>query len=1062
MASSGARLSPLRLPSRTAELLFFLNAVVLFLPFLVQGQVLYASTDHLFGHYPNFIFGYRSLRSGSFGLWNPFIFAGVDFTTSMHHHLLHPRNWPLLLVPERYLFHALSAIVFLEVWLIGVLTIRIVRVYVKDSWAALLAATVGQLSGFIWFTVTTLIGTHLLFSTLAAVYLLVTLERRRKAIAFGLLTLSFFDILAMGHVLYVFSFGVAVCAAFALCLRTAQRERRSVVPLVVVVLSAGVAAVAMASYRLWPVIHGILYEQEFIDSIWLPAFLNHGYFALTWLVPDALGIHLSDAMQISKALGVGEVRHTQFHNVLYTGVVAALLVSLSISRRFGTAAQWVAFAYLGVAIVPVYLLQPLSDTFNLLAFPVLHDILPRTFSWFLIVALVALVGGRLANGHELAKPTMVLAAALFAVASTWTMAMWARVLFENRSTLGVPWDRVFPLLRLATLLGIVSSIACAVTARRLTSRGARTRTTYAIIAFVGVAALVALIGIRLDLFTHRWLFGRAFALSVGALLWTTAVGAVARTAPDRPRYGAILCGALAIILLVVPTPAATGQRDVITNFLGAILGVMRFLALACVMVEVIALTDDVQLRRWRIPLLVALTLGDLLFATKLYQHVGAMPFAPFETLYPSREYPGSSQRMQVGSPTQLLNNPTLQSREREIPQWSVGGRSATADGSVGVVTIQNNTSDTATLFQDVPTTIGQLTFGAWVMAQPSNSVRLLVTSGTHAEHSDYHPADAQWHWLSVKLNKPEGSASVRAHIVVEGPGAFRAFAPRMVVGDVVEVPEGPDGQRLSATASVEPLDLRHYRVTLPDAYLKIMGSETLSNLAMVYELPTYAGVDSDVKSNLVKLIETFEARDPRWYHRGGILPQLHHPRLLDLFGVRYEFHRSGETRVRPDALARVSMFNRSVVAQGDAALGILRRDDFDPTTTVVVDSSNTCTANGEATRFVAIAYRSVVHERVEVDLAVEKCAVVLFNDSYSPFWTARLNGRSLPVQRANAYFMAVTVPPRSRGVLTFEFVPAPFLRLVHIAWVTAAVVVVVIISGIFRERHALLIRRTSE
>jgi hypothetical protein len=58
--------------------------------------------------------------------------------------------------------------------------------------------------------------------------------------------------------------------------------------------------------------------------------------------------------------------------------------------------------------------------------------------------------------------------------------------------------------------------------------------------------------------------------------------------------------------------------------------------------------------------------------------------------------------------------------------------------------------------------------------------------------------------------------------------------------------------------------------------------------------------------------------------------------------------------------------------------------------------------------------------------------------------------------------MAVTVPPRSRGVLTFEFVPAPFLRLVHIAWVTAAVVVVVIISGIFRERHALLIRRTSE
>src|SRR4030067_3809225 len=91
-------------------LLFFVSlAAVLFNP-VCAGKFAIGGTDVLYNHFPNILFGYREFGEfGKFSLWNRYIFAGTDFPASMHAHYLIPLYWPLLVFPEKYIFHALTA-----------------------------------------------------------------------------------------------------------------------------------------------------------------------------------------------------------------------------------------------------------------------------------------------------------------------------------------------------------------------------------------------------------------------------------------------------------------------------------------------------------------------------------------------------------------------------------------------------------------------------------------------------------------------------------------------------------------------------------------------------------------------------------------------------------------------------------------------------------------------------------------------------------------------------------------------------------------------------------------
>jgi len=123
------------LPNRRAYLLFLLTAAVLFAPFLTQGKILFSNGDNLYNHYPNIILGHRSFRAGDFGLWNPYLFTGVDTSTIFHHHMLNPINWILLLVPESMLLQAITAKALIEILSLAFLPFLRLRNYFRSDGA---------------------------------------------------------------------------------------------------------------------------------------------------------------------------------------------------------------------------------------------------------------------------------------------------------------------------------------------------------------------------------------------------------------------------------------------------------------------------------------------------------------------------------------------------------------------------------------------------------------------------------------------------------------------------------------------------------------------------------------------------------------------------------------------------------------------------------------------------------------------------------------------------------------------------------------------------------------
>lgn len=303
MRAQGARWAPQVenfIRSKHSLLIFVATGLALFSRWVFQFKVILSGTDNHFAHYPNIIFGYRSLRSGSLPLWNPYIFAGTDFTTSMHNHMLDPLNWILLLVPEAYIFQALTAVIFVEICLVGILSFKIASRYLDDPWSAVLVALVAQLSQFPWFTTTTLIGTHLLVLSLASIYFIVTWQDRRRLTSYVLLTLCFFEIFMKGHVGYIAAFGFPIIAAFLLKTwpQGLTRPWRGLTP---ILLAAAITGIVMSAARIVPIVGALAYDNV---STWpgdLPS--DNSYFALTALNPQIFGLVYSEAAAIFGSLG---------------------------------------------------------------------------------------------------------------------------------------------------------------------------------------------------------------------------------------------------------------------------------------------------------------------------------------------------------------------------------------------------------------------------------------------------------------------------------------------------------------------------------------------------------------------------------------------------------------------------------------------------------------------------------------------------------------------------------------------------------------------------------------
>jgi hypothetical protein len=191
-------------------------------------------------------------------------------------------------------------------------------------------------------------------------------------------------------------------------------------------------------------------------------------------------------------------------------------------------------------------------------------------------------------------------------------------------------------------------------------------------------------------------------------------------------------------------------------------------------------------------------------------------------------------------------------------------------------------------------------------------------------------------------------------------------------------------------------------------------------------------------------------------------------RLLDLIGVRYLVANQG-TAGRPslDAtdlgdlrlFARPSPVPRALLVFAatpvlDEAAGLTRLADgaFDPNQEVVVEAPATGLSSNRPSQRVEPQAESAGHWRARV--MVPAPAYLLQRDAWYPGWRARVDGREVPIARADVLFRAVALSPGEHEV-ELSFVSDTFQRgalislvaLLAVAWLLIGTAVPIILRG---------------
>jgi hypothetical protein len=193
-----------------------------------------------------------------------------------------------------------------------------------------------------------------------------------------------------------------------------------------------------------------------------------------------------------------------------------------------------------------------------------------------------------------------------------------------------------------------------------------------------------------------------------------------------------------------------------------------------------------------------------------------------------------------------------------------------------------------------------------------------------------------------------------------------------------------------------------------------------------------------------------------------------HARLLRLGGVSHvvALHSEGLDDLRPvaefpglypeatrlfavpDAQPRTYVVGASRVADGVEAFRTLMEGELDPRREVLLPGGAAATAPaGFAGESRVVAERA---DRVELEATLGAPGYVVLLDSHAPGWRARVDGRDVPVLRANLAFRAVAV---SAGTHRIDYVYRPGWMLAGLG-VSAAAVLAGAAAGTMAWRRA--------
>ena len=1064
-----------------SAVLFGCLASILFHPFFL-GKFVLGGTDVLYTHYPNILFGYREFwKFGSFSLWNRYIFAGADFTTSIHAHYLNPLYWPLLLFPEKYIFHALTAGFIVMNAMIGWFWSRIATRSGVLATGSLIVGVVAQAGMFFWFAMTTMIAVPMFLCASIAIYLIATHAMRSSLANYLMLSLVLGLLIVTPHPAYILGFFLPVVAVFLFSNNPGwfYRLRRGFPPIFV---AACFTALLLAAYRLVPVGAAIVGEGAALGGgAGLPSTLNYAYFGLTAFNPLALGITLHDSQEFSRLLHFGGERHIQAHNALYFGIAPLIIAYIAVRAGGSVKTLWLATTYVVLQLSYLFAFQPITDIVYLIVYPFAHE---GVFRPATTIAFLFLLIDCLKNFSSIEWPSAKRAiqecALISGIVIAASAAMYGRTLYNfpevvNKLGAGIYMHGL--------QLGILASLIVAVLVARLSLPGFA-RVNFGLLgAMIGglVVAAASIAAMVAGFFPGDNMVMEAFKNEVTAILACVAVVLAAGFGRSKTRHRVILSCCIAVVLLfLLPMPVAPGVPG-IPPVIGAVMGWGGFIALLAVTITILARFANKDINAsLAMKLLLVLTVADLVVAFDNYSYVNvpATPFVKrFEDIYPPT-------RLAVRKPGLAeaggLRNLLLDSELRLIPgqpaNWNFGGKGmalcqsppgtfAMAQGNALRVCYPGDDAG-GNLYQDVSPgeDVRQVAMGVWVRAEPGMEVRLFLTSPSSNIGGGVTKrlGDGKWHWIETVLDSKVPFKVARPHVNMAKSGYAEIYAPRLVTGTVVRPAARPtDGHEVVEEKDIFPqeIDLASYRVNHVDTINGFATNDLMTNFAIVAGTPTYAGVDSDLPRDYVEFLKVFRDIDSSWFHRAGLLSTITDERSLDLLGVAYDVGDSGGLISRPNAIPRFAAFlDYEVIDKQSTLFQRLKAKDFDPAKTVLLQSGpDVSHSRSDAGRFQYLAYATPGADRLSLKITAETPRLIVFNDRFSPHWQAYWNGKPLQIIRANGIFMAVALPDGA-GELTFAFRPQLFIRLAIIAAITALLLLLLGVAVIFRP---LLVRARS-
>lgn len=619
--------------SKKVWIFFFLSSLMVFSPFFFHGDFIVSTTDSIFGHYPNLLFGYDQMKEGHLPLWNSYLLGGIDFTKSMHNHFLDPTRWILLLFPKEWIFHVITAIEFVEVSFVGLLAFLIAREVFRDRGTSFISALVVQLSGFTWFVTSTFIGVELFFLTLLLVYLQVTFHRRRNVTNYLWMTLVIAAALWKGHVGYI--------AAFAIPILVFQVVRhRQDYKVHGIFLLAGISAFALALYRLYPILTASEVFGTFrfaaIPSIF---YSSNGYHLLTGFLPAFFGATLPGCVERFQPMLIEG--HNQFHNLLYYGMSTIFFLLLAISGRFQAKMTAQGWFTVYVILGSLFIFQPATDLIYLGLLSLCHGILYRVGISFLIFTLFAKAIHRLNEkrfqfeGKDFRGLLVLVLLVLTACATFYThFFMRSGIISLPEWFFLLEWSVIITLFSLAFWFGLKFSLEL---------RGFQRLTTWLGVGVLG-AFFVAWVWYLFR--ENNSMVKTLFYDHLGVILWSLCVILLCRV----KHISKILLGALgsallfSLYVLFFRSPWCTTGTNQLDEGLITFYSIGTFLVVAFSTLELFAHFFHKTFKKEAFILLLTLLLiGDLSFYLKVYSYSGGPPFWKTGTLYPDMSLNGESQ-----------------------------------------------------------------------------------------------------------------------------------------------------------------------------------------------------------------------------------------------------------------------------------------------------------------------------------------------------------------------------------------------------------------------------------